>query len=265
MIVHELPNGILYIENVFDQAQEFIDKIEEHENDLDTHSVIPAWEDWYDSIPKKISETEWEMVRDPFTKGKQKLFNWDVSSTNKNRFWPRPKLVLDEIHKKLEPTVDMINKPYLKILDVWYEKTGNSKLDYISKNYFLRKYHAGGMIGPHIDKNADNPLNTMDWSVLFYLNDDYEGGELFFPDLDITIKPSAGSAIFFPCTTVHVAEPVKDGEKYYIFMVIHTEFGYSSGLGEPYHEMNELILEHKGIKDHPLLDLKNNIDNVKRT
>ena len=245
MIIHDLPGNILYIENVFEDAQQFIDNIEKYDNDPNTYNVIPKWQDWYDGIPKK-KNNEWINIKDSFTKGKQKSFDWDRSVDDDNMKWPRVELLeLDEEHKLFKPTIEMINTPYLKILDIWYEKTGNKKLEFVSKNYLLRKYHVGGDIGPHIDKNIENPANTMDWSVLFYLNEDYSGGSLEFPELDLKIQPTAGSAIFFPCTTLHIANPVTEGEKYYIFMVIHSEFGTSTAIQEPYHNLNKAILRYR--------------------
>jgi hypothetical protein len=49
-----------------------------------------------------------------------------------------------------------------------------------------------------------------------YLNDEYEGGELWFPYLDITFKPSYGDIVFFPSTYIyaHASKPVSSGTKY---------------------------------------------------
>ena len=38
---------------------------------------------------------------------------------------------------------------------------------------------------------------AFDKSGLLYLNDDYEGGELVFPEQSLSIKAEAGSLIFF--------------------------------------------------------------------
>jgi hypothetical protein len=255
MKVTEFEGNILYIEDAFPQAQEFIDNIERYDQDPKTHSVIPAWEDWRDGHPVKVGDSPiaWKQELDPYTKGKQKMFDWDRSISNYNKVWPRPEYAFtDEAHTMVEDTINFIDKPYREILNIWSEKTGNSPLEHVSKNYFLRKYHVDGMIAPHIDKNIDNPLNTMDWSVLFYLNDNYVGGEVSFPDLGVTIKPTAGSALIFPCTAVHTAHQVLSGEKYYIFMVIHSEFGHSTAVVEEYYDLNEMILEHNGMTDHPL-------------
>jgi hypothetical protein len=62
---------------------------------------------------------------------------------------------------------------------------------------------------PHVDivgyvqvEGVDVPDYKERWtghlSSVIYLNDDYEGGELIFPDRDIEIKPKAGMFIGFP-------------------------------------------------------------------
>ena len=255
MKITELSGGVLYIEDAFPKAQDFIDNIERFDSDPETYSVLPPWEDWKDQRPVKGGDdpTIWDKEYDNFTKGKQKLFDWDRSINSQNLTWPRPEHVFnDKVHNHISETIDIIDKPYREILKIWSEKTNNPPLEYISKNYLLRKYHKGGRIGQHIDKNIENPLNTIDWSVLFYLNEDYEGGEISFPELDITIKPSKGSALVFPCTAVHIANEVTSGEKYYIFMFIDSEFGHSTALYEDYNTLNELILQQRKDFNHPL-------------
>lgn len=243
-----LAEDVFYIEDVFPDADKFIKQIEEHDQNPETHSVIPQWVDWYQS--KEINEFGELIVK---TKGKQKLFDWDITANNNNNVWIRPEIDFDDTaHNLVRPTVDLIDKPYVKALDLWSEQTGHGKLDYISKNYLLRKYHAGGETPLHVDRNIRQPLNTNDWTVLFYLNDNYEGGELYFDEENIRFKPSAGSIAIWRWTKPHGGDKVLSGEKYHIFMSIHSEFNHSTALTEPYHDMNRRILEHKGITDHPI-------------
>ena len=96
-------------------------------------------------------------------------------------------------------------------------------------------------MGVHVDKNVDNPDNSMDWTALIYLNDDYEGGEVVFDDLGIELKPSAGSVIFFPCLEKHFVNRVVDGTKSYIFLFIHLDVGISTALGEKYQALTKKI------------------------
>lgn len=254
MIVKELAKDILYIENAFTDAQKFVDKIEEFDLDPELHSVIPAWEDWIDGAPYLDEDGNWQTKYHDTAKGKQKLFDWDRSLSGKNNIWPVPKHEsFDYAHEKIAPVIDLIHKPYLDVLDIWYEKTGHKKLDYVSKNYTLKKYNTGGAISPHIDKNEDDPSSTMDYTALFYLTDDYVGGEIEFPDQNLILRPSAGSALIFPVTLPHIAHEVFSGDKYFIFMYIHTEFGHSTSLYEEWAALNKSILESKGILDHPAM------------
>jgi len=55
-----------------------------------------------------------------------------------------------------------------------------------------------------------------DVSMLIYLNDDYEGGELNFPWLNYRYRPVAGDLVFFPSNHVfsHESLPIQSGTKY---------------------------------------------------
>ncbi len=54
---------------------------------------------------------------------------------------------------------------------------------------------------PHADRaNRDGSRHGMphrDFASIVYLNDDYAGGELYFPRLDMVLKPEAGMLAAF--------------------------------------------------------------------
>lgn len=52
----------------------------------------------------------------------------------------------------------------------------------------------------HIDQDTDPSVR---YSSILYINDDYSNGELFFKNLDIEIKPKAGSLVIFPGDAEH--------------------------------------------------------------
>jgi predicted 2-oxoglutarate/Fe(II)-dependent dioxygenase YbiX len=74
------------------------------------------------------------------------------------------------------------------------------------------KYSPGGFYVTH----ADAGLDVIDryFTVLCYLNEDFEGGHTNFPSLDWRITPQKGMAVIFPSTYLHCAEPVLTGQKY---------------------------------------------------
>jgi hypothetical protein len=83
-----------------------------------------------------------------------------------------------------------------------------------------QKWDVGGFAAPHSD-NSDNNGKPNAFEInkfvgILYLNDDYEGGELFFPDHDISFKPQACSYIIFPggIENLHGVTEVTAGVRY---------------------------------------------------
>jgi len=86
------------------------------------------------------------------------------------------------------------------------------------------RWPIGARQEPHADKEfhigeergRPNDFPHYDIASLFYFNDDYEGGELYFPLQGIEFKPKAGAAYFFPGDRyyVHGVRPVKSGHRF---------------------------------------------------
>jgi len=83
------------------------------------------------------------------------------------------------------------------------------------------KYKPGGHYKPHQDAFMDD--NKRMYTFILALNDDYEGGETVFPNLNKTYKLEAGDALFFntldnyeldTSKALHGGQPVKSGEKW---------------------------------------------------
>ena len=76
----------------------------------------------------------------------------------------------------------------------------------------LLKYEAGDHYKPHLDTGVD--LEHRYFSVLCYLNDDFQGGRTLFPTLDHAVTPIAGQAVLFPSMYRHGSEPITSGRKF---------------------------------------------------
>ena len=93
-------------------------------------------------------------------------------------------------------------------------------------------YPPGGHYKGHNDGEHFN-YETRQWerlmerdvSFLFYLNDQYGGGELEFPDLGLTIKPKNGMMIAFPSYKdfAHMVHPVTWGHRYTLVSWVATQ------------------------------------------
>ena len=76
----------------------------------------------------------------------------------------------------------------------------------------LVKWTSGTEQQPHADKQLNdgspNPFPDYDLNSLIYYNDDFEGGELYYPEHDIVIKPEPGLAVAHP-GDIHFLHGVK--------------------------------------------------------
>lgn len=98
--------------------------------------------------------------------------------------------------------------------------------------------------GRHFDIHVDHgPAYISTISIVAYLNDDYEGGELFFPRFNLNIKPEKGDVAIFPSTYIyeHSSKRMVSGTKYSV--VIMTDYNDRGGNRYyPYREFeNKLI------------------------
>jgi hypothetical protein len=89
----------------------------------------------------------------------------------------------------------------------------------------ILKYRPGGKYNAHADseewvssEDRWRKIDDRDYSLLLYINDDYDGGSLYFPNFDIRIKPSSGMLVAFPSDHryMHAAEPLINGERFVI-------------------------------------------------
>lgn len=82
---------------------------------------------------------------------------------------------------------------------------------------FLTKWDEGKGTGVHHDNHKGAEMVQL--TTVVYLNDNYDGGEIFFPDFDLEIKPKKGQAIIFPAFTkdnpyLHGVHKIENGNRY---------------------------------------------------
>jgi len=65
---------------------------------------------------------------------------------------------------------------------------------------------------------VDGELLHQPFVFLIYLNEDFGGGELFFPTQNYTITPKTGTAVIFPIGYIypHTVFMVTEGQRYYL-------------------------------------------------
>jgi hypothetical protein len=134
---------------------------------------------------------------------------------------------------------NIINDAFQAVARDYAEAQGNLDDPKLFPAMPVKKYMAGTSMGAHYDQQEGD--ERLKYSLVMYLNDDYEGGEISFtirdpngvitggtpdPDLELSpkdsytfaVKPKAGSVIIFPPSPPyhHTAHLVKSGFKYMV-------------------------------------------------
>jgi hypothetical protein len=90
----------------------------------------------------------------------------------------------------------------------------------------LYRYGPGEKHGAHWDTvvHLEGGVQSL-VTLVFYLNDDFEGGETDFPELNQKIVPRRGRALLFQHRILHIAGAILSGEKF----VLRTDILYAPG------------------------------------
>jgi hypothetical protein len=193
--VEDLGHGILVYRNVLPKDLNIIKRIEEQ---LDNKSQHYAWQPAYVGYQERMPN-----YRDCVDfKFKKTDIQHDKSETS---------LALQQIWQ------DCYNRKSPAVED-YCKKFNIHQLRYWEAFNFI-KYEPGHHFMEHHDHGFSYNCTV---SLVAYLNDDYEGGELYFRLQDLNIKPKAGDLYIFPSTYMypHQAKAVKSGTKYSIVTML---------------------------------------------
>jgi hypothetical protein len=150
------------------------------------------------------------------------------------------KLILDILSKTTEE--DWFDPNQISdTKDFWYDKSFFlhkyadltkelifDKVDYIFPSYLfcekelkISRFSKGDQIKEHRDDDTTPEGYYLGYGLVIYYNDDYIGGELDYPELGITIKPTPGSALLHGGKVLHGSlQVIDDSVRYFstVFM-----------------------------------------------
>jgi len=192
-----LDLGLVYYPNIIKDPKKIIDAVE----DLDKRYSID------NPKPNQTSVKPW--------------VPWNHDNTGETfclqKFIPQVRHIPSNDMYKEEQT--FISSELFGALDIAFDHYTKNLYPFAEKNIksrehtmHLLKYEKTG----HLPAHQDQGISTRVLSVLLYLNDDYEGGEIEFQNSDLLIKPDPGSILFFPSNFLYVHEvhPVTNGIRY---------------------------------------------------
>jgi hypothetical protein len=159
------------------------------------------------------SNTIWDITETHYNDEGTVIYDADywkdrvITKPNIEKANPKVSIIINNMVARLKPIVD----------DFF-------KVNAMPTNPAMVKWLPGQFQMPHADKELHvgedagkpNDFPWYDLASLFYINDDYEGGELYFPHQDIQFKPKVGAAYFFPgdMNYIHGVTEVKSGIRY---------------------------------------------------
>jgi hypothetical protein len=206
--------------NKFQKVLKDLDALEPHE---DTNTNI--WNIWTSSNDKT------------FIYGETKTF--DINAIER---------LDDELAEKSKYIYDAVMTTFTKICKDYASSLGDFDEPRLFPTFNIKKYNSGMGMGAHFDQLDGD--QTLRYSLVMYLNDDCEGGEISFQlkdydggwtssegwvrgapavdlDYDVAVankaidfgfKPKANSLVIFPAKApyFHTAHIVKSGHKYMV-------------------------------------------------
>lgn len=166
-------------------------------------------------------------------------FVGDADSTPLGVVHPESGEVVRDKHRvtdrvEIDPIRDEVIALAARVYQEMVEKAYGIEIEWFEEPQILR-YHPGGFYSPHSDRDHLDPESKRwvhyldrDFSILIYLDDDYQGGELEFPEVPHTIQPKAGMVLGFPADHrfVHAAKPVRSG-------IRHAVVSWAAAVGGP--------------------------------
>lgn len=201
--------GINLYQNVLLDPKKYIDILEEVGSNSKYNRWNPVKYFMSDNQPLETGkETEYHKSKeDPYLRycvdmrfNKSSL--GDINEENKKLH-----LMYDELYEKLMQCVND------------YESQWSIELGFIELFNFVKYDNPKHKFKMHTD---DSPLYSAKTTAIFYLNDDFEGGEIHFPRLDYTYKPKAGDLMIFPANYIYEHETltILQGAKYCVVVAM---------------------------------------------
>lgn len=208
-----LEDKVYYYENSIENVDQIIKVINELD-DLDKEHGISSWTEWKEG---------------DFLCAYNKKY--DINEINK---------LEDSYKNRMNFIYSIIEKSFYDVCKDYGISIKDESEVVFDQLFDVRKYKVGGGIGPHFDQGYEG--NASKYTLVMYLNENYEGGEISFSlshytdpsslpmvddnynaakeknEINFGLKPRAGSVIIFPSSPPyrHTVHSVISGEKYIV-------------------------------------------------
>jgi hypothetical protein len=160
------------------------------------------------NLAKNSTESEWS--------------NYNYTQKPESDEWDDRILILDKCSGFNQELRDLVNNIFDRIKTEVYALL-QKDYDYVG---FATIYRS--VIGQEMKTHNDSGLGpSFKYGVVLYLNDDYDGGEIYYPNMGIEIKPEARSMVIHPAHEAyrHGVKKVLAGTRYSMTSFLRLKFG----------------------------------------
>lgn len=163
-------------------------------------------------IKNFLTKDELSFVLETIDKASQS--DWEIEYMGNLKNFCMKKFGRDDVDNlvaegKFEITQNWVDKnlniQHHKEYKVFYDRmskiiTDSDPLSILSGLATIQRMQPGVELKAHTDQRTDPSIR---YATIIYINDDYVDGELFFPNLDISLRPKPGDLLFFPGDEKH--------------------------------------------------------------
>ena len=199
MVKKELAPGIVVYKDVYENPSGIIESIESA-----VESKVISWNLSYINNGEvnynDISVRDVDVFGVHFPKSNLESFEKNISTSHSE----------EEVFEFfMGDTLKNIFQPCLNDYKMFYNTENFNNYDMFQ----VLKYKKNQHFNNHID---DSIMFHRRISISYYLNSDFEGGEIEFPRFNLKYKPEKNDLLVFPSTYVynHIVHPILDGTRY---------------------------------------------------
>ena len=177
---------------------------------------IHVFENFIDKEDLKVIQDFCPTINE-WNNSKESIYAEDGTCLYNADYWNDRQCSSDILQRLSMPVFEIIDK-YITKMQLELERIYDLRLS--PRPPVIMKWRPGIEQRPHADKQLNNgePNAFVDYDLnsLFYYNDDFEGGELYYPQHNLTIKPKPGLAVAHPgdVNYLHGVTMVTKGHRY---------------------------------------------------
>lgn len=156
------------------------------------------------------------------------LEDWDILKAHDvGEFWKKRLIPYDEIISVFKDNGDIIKATLFSIRQRLSEEAQKLTTEFLEPGPINMNKFASSIKGPSKFGEEDNDLEmffhrddqqkdikTVEIGSVAYLNDNFIGGEIVYPDLNFSYKPESGTLVLHRGSVVHGVSKLKEGTRY---------------------------------------------------